>query len=110
MMFISQRALMVFHQLLGRNFNLILELLFMIKIITSSRQHHSVESKGTILQSLEQGSVVHKSQCRTGICGYCKCKLKSGSVTYVTEPLGFMSNDEILPCISIANGNIEIEN
>ncbi|MCP4058148.1 MULTISPECIES: class I ribonucleotide reductase maintenance protein YfaE [unclassified Pseudoalteromonas] len=81
----------------------------MINIITSSKQHHSVKSKGTILESLEQGSVIHKSQCRAGICGYCKCKLKSGSVAYVTEPLGFMSSGEILPCISIANGNIEIE-
>ena len=73
-------------------------------------QHLCVQSIGTILQSLEEGSVIHKSQCKTGICGYCKCKLKSGSVTYVTEPLGFLSNGEILPCISIANGNIEIEN
>lgn len=80
----------------------------MIKV-TSQKNQYKIPSHGTILQSLEQAALPNKSQCRSGYCGFCKCKIKQGSVTYVTEPLGFIRDSEILTCISIANGNIEIE-
>jgi len=68
-----------------------------------------VASTGTVLASLEAANVEHVSHCRSGYCGACRCKKKSGSVQYVTEPLGFMRPDEILPCISIADGDLELE-
>ncbi|WP_076922832.1 class I ribonucleotide reductase maintenance protein YfaE [Pseudoalteromonas sp. SK20] len=81
----------------------------MIKINSSNNGLVSVTSKGTIMQSLEHGSVKHVFQCKAGLCGACKCKLKSGSVRYTTEPIGFIASGEILPCVSIADGDIEIE-
>lgn len=56
---------------------------------------------GTILQSLEKSNVAIESHCRGGFCGACRVKLKSGTVGYITDPLGFVGKDEILACCSV---------
>ena len=63
---------------------------------------------GTILQSLEQASIKVESHCRAGFCGACRLKAKKGKVTYVTEPLGFVDDDEVLACCSVPQGAVEI--
>ena len=47
--------------------------------------------------------------CREGYCGACRCKLLSGEVRYITEPLAFVRSGEFLPCCSIPLTDIDIE-
>lgn len=65
---------------------------------------------GTILQSLEKSSIAIESHCRSGYCGACRVKLKSGTVGYTTDPLGFVDDDEILACCSYPTSeNVEVD-
>jgi len=65
---------------------------------------------GTILQSLEKSSIAIESHCRKGFCGAFRVKLKSGTVGYITDPLGFVDDDEILACCSYPTSeNVEVD-
>mgnify|MGYP001171783732 CR=1 FL=1 len=77
--------------------------------IHKGSQSQALSSHGTVLQTLEKNHVDHVSHCKSGICGACRMKLKSGSVTYVSDPLGFTRDQEILPCVCVADGDIELE-
>lgn len=63
----------------------------------------------TLLDALEAKQQQVNCQCREGYCGACRCKLLSGSVSYLNEPLAFVRKGEILPCCSIPITDIEIE-
>ncbi|ATC94660.1 class I ribonucleotide reductase maintenance protein YfaE [Pseudoalteromonas tunicata] len=52
----------------------------------------------TLLEHLEQHKIPVQYQCREGYCGACRCKLNSGSVEYLQEPLAFIRQGEILLC------------
>ncbi|SDS74025.1 ferredoxin [Halopseudomonas litoralis] len=52
----------------------------------------------TLLEGLERTGHHVEYQCRSGYCGACRVKLKSGSVIYPKPPLAFLKRDEILPC------------
>lgn len=62
-----------------------------------------------LLEFLEQQKYSVNFQCREGFCGACRCKLLSGQVQYLQEPLAFVRRGEFLPCCSIPNGDISIE-
>lgn len=63
-----------------------------------------------ILKAMEDKSSAPQSHCRGGFCGACRCKIKSGKVRYLKEPLAFMDDDEFLPCVSVpATEEVEIE-
>ncbi|WP_337843207.1 class I ribonucleotide reductase maintenance protein YfaE [Rheinheimera sp.] len=64
---------------------------------------------GSLLDALEAGQQQVNYQCREGYCGACRCKLLSGTVTYLNEPLAFVRKGEFLPCCSVPAGDIEIE-
>ena len=66
-------------------------------------------SQPTILQSIEQQKQDISYQCREGYCGACRCKLLSGTIKYLHEPLAFVRKGEFLPCCSIPTTDIEIE-
>ena len=63
----------------------------------------------TLLDALEAQQQQVNYQCREGYCGACRCKLLSGSVSYINEPLAFVRKGEILPCCSVPITDIEIE-
>ncbi|KKK99815.1 2Fe-2S ferredoxin-like protein [Rheinheimera mesophila] len=63
----------------------------------------------TLLDALEAQQQQVNYQCREGYCGACRCKLLSGTVSYLNEPLAFVRKGEILPCCSIPTTDIEIE-
>lgn len=63
----------------------------------------------TLLNSLLTNQVDVLYHCREGFCGACRCKLKSGDVTYINEPLAFVRRGEILTCCSQPTSDIEIE-
>lgn len=63
----------------------------------------------TLLESLEAESIEVHYHCREGFCGACRTKLLSGQVKYLTDPLAFIDDDEILPCCCQAVGDIKIK-
>lgn len=63
----------------------------------------------SLLNTLEDNNVQVEYQCREGYCGSCRCKLVSGEVDWVREPLAFMNKSEILPCCVKPKGDIEVD-
>ncbi|MGX9416024.1 class I ribonucleotide reductase maintenance protein YfaE [Vibrio sp. RC27] len=66
-------------------------------------------SSNTLLETMEQSGLEVEYQCREGHCGACRCKLAKGNVDYVGFAMAYTSGDEVLPCISRANGDVELE-
>ncbi|GAB2659712.1 class I ribonucleotide reductase maintenance protein YfaE [Vibrio panuliri] len=66
-------------------------------------------SSNTLLESLENAGVEVEYNCRDGHCGACRCKLKSGEVEYVGFAMAYTQADEILPCITRAKSDIELD-
>ena len=66
------------------------------------------KSSDTILSQLESKGIDVNPQCREGYCGSCRCKLLKGEVSYITDPIAYTSNGEILPCVSVANSDINL--
>lgn len=62
-----------------------------------------------ILDTLEQHKQQINFHCREGYCGACRCKLLSGDINYINEPLAFVRKGEFLPCCSVALTDIKIE-
>ena len=62
-----------------------------------------------LLEVFEHHQVEVEYQCREGYCGSCRTRLVSGQVDWLTEPLAFINEGEILPCCCRAKGDIEIE-
>ncbi|EHM44783.1 class I ribonucleotide reductase maintenance protein YfaE [Yokenella regensburgei] len=80
-----------------------------ITLSRSGTQLLCQEEHPTLLVTLESHRVEVEYQCREGYCGSCRCRLLSGDVTWVTQPLAFIQDGEILPCCCKAQGDIEIE-
>lgn len=72
-------------------------------VLLFTQQHNS------LLQALEAKKVRIFSECRSGFCGACKTKVLSGSVTYLTEPLAKLKDDECLPCCCIPSEDLELD-
>ena len=66
-------------------------------------------SAQTLLEALELKQLEVNFHCREGYCGACRCKLVSGEVNYINEPLAFVRKGEFLPCCSVPVTDIEIE-
>ena len=49
------------------------------------------EEHPSLLAALESHQVQVEYQCRSGYCGSCRCRLVSGQVDWLTEPLAFIS-------------------
>jgi ferredoxin-NADP reductase/phenylpropionate dioxygenase-like ring-hydroxylating dioxygenase large terminal subunit len=60
--------------------------------------------KGTLLDFAESIGLAPAFGCRSGICGTCATRIKSGSVEYVEEPLAPREAGEVLLCCSIPAG------
>ena len=67
------------------------------------------DPSSNLLNTLQKNGVEMLYHCKEGFCGACRCKLKSGSISYLNEPLAFVRKGEILTCCSIPNEDIEIE-
>jgi ferredoxin len=66
-------------------------------------------SSPNLLVALEQQQLDVSYHCRAGFCGACRCKLVSGQVHYLEEPLAFVRKGEFLPCCTVPMTDIEIE-
>ncbi|HIF9500740.1 TPA: class I ribonucleotide reductase maintenance protein YfaE [Photobacterium damselae] len=65
-------------------------------------------SREPLLVQLEQAGLQPEYQCRNGMCGACRCKLKSGAVDQ-QDSMAFIGPNEILSCCSKPKNHIEIE-
>lgn len=79
-----------------------------MKHITFNEQSVTSTHGLVILDVLDLHNLGAESQCRNGFCGACRCKLVSGHVKYVSEPIAYFEEGEILPCISVAETDIVI--
>jgi ferredoxin len=77
----------------------------MIKIAGKSIK----DTGNTLLRTLELNNVAPTSHCKSGFCGQCRTTLLKGDVDYIEEPIGFISEGEILPCVCKPVGDIEID-
>lgn len=65
-------------------------------------------SRESLLTQLESAGIQPEYQCRNGMCGACRCNLKSGAVDQ-QDAMAFVGSNEILACRSIPKANIDIE-
>jgi ferredoxin len=79
----------------------------MVTIKGHKTVQHSPNS--SLLETIEEHEIDIEYHCREGYCGACRSKLISGKVDYITDPLAFIDDDEILPCCCVPISNIEIE-
>lgn len=80
-------------------------------VVNVSVQGHKdigVGNGETLLDALEQHDIQLPYQCREGYCGACRCKLVSGTVRYLQDPLAWVNDGDILPCCSIPQGDITL--
>jgi len=54
----------------------------------------------TILKKLESKETNPNSSCRRGFCGDCAMDLVEGEITYISDPIGYCHENQILTCIS----------
>ncbi|PMH44501.1 hybrid-cluster NAD(P)-dependent oxidoreductase [Vibrio sp. 10N.286.49.B3] len=70
-----------------------------------------VEPDSSLIDALEKGGVPIIAACRSGICGSCKCKVKSGTVTTTSqETLSAeeIENGYVLACSSQIKSDVEV--
>lgn len=63
----------------------------------------------TLLEALESHRIEVHYHCREGFCGACRTKLLDGKVSYTTDPLAYIDDDEILPCCCVAQSALKID-
>ncbi|MDY0273037.1 MAG: class I ribonucleotide reductase maintenance protein YfaE [Advenella sp.] len=63
----------------------------------------------TLLEGLERTGHEVEYQCRSGYCGSCRTRLISGEVRYLSEPLAFMSPNEVLPCCCVPVATVQLD-
>ncbi|EAQ32403.1 MULTISPECIES: class I ribonucleotide reductase maintenance protein YfaE [Idiomarina] len=66
-------------------------------------------SEGTLLDALEKHQLEVHYHCKSGFCGACRSKLKSGSVRYLTDPLAYVRKGDFLPCCCVPESDLDIE-
>lgn len=63
----------------------------------------------TLLEGLERTGHEVEYQCRAGYCGSCRTRLISGEVKYLSEPLAFVSRNEVLPCCCVPVDTVHLD-
>ncbi|MEE4378158.1 MAG: 2Fe-2S iron-sulfur cluster-binding protein, partial [Candidatus Competibacteraceae bacterium] len=82
----------------------------MIKFAKSGFEQSWNSGDAAILETAEAHGLAPEFGCRNGICGTCAVKLKSGSVTYRTQPTAVRAADEALICCAVpAKGTDTVE-
>lgn len=60
-----------------------------------------LKPRATLLSEFEALGYNLDANCRDGFCGSCKVELLSGSVEYLKQPLAYLNEREILPCVCV---------
>ncbi|MBD3584399.1 2Fe-2S ferredoxin-like protein [Salinimonas sp. HHU 13199] len=69
----------------------------------------SASTDKTLLETIEAHNIDVHFHCREGFCGACRTKLLCGKVSYTTDPLAYIDDDEILPCCCIPTSALKID-
>lgn len=72
-----------------------------IKFAKSGFEQRWNAGDATLLETAEAHGLAPEFGCRSGACGSCAVKLKSGSVAYRTPPTGARKEDEVLICCAV---------
>ena len=62
-----------------------------------------------LLESLEAQNVPVPYQCREGYCGGCRTDLLEGEVAYLSEPMAWINEGEILPCCCVPKTPLKLK-
>jgi len=85
---------------------------FKITFQKSGKTFDWESSFNNVLDFAEDKGIQMESGCRMGVCGSCKVKLLSGSVTMETED-GLEDADKadrmILPCVAVPESDLVID-
>ncbi|MCX5918137.1 MAG: 2Fe-2S iron-sulfur cluster-binding protein [Deltaproteobacteria bacterium] len=85
---------------------------FKITFQKSGKTFDWESSSNNVLDFAEDKGIQMESGCRMGVCGSCKVKLLSGSVTMETED-GLEDADKadrmILPCVAVPESDLVID-
>tara|TARA_R110001583_G_scaffold7080_1_gene35217 strand:+ start:662 stop:892 length:231 start_codon:yes stop_codon:yes gene_type:complete len=68
----------------------------------------TASSAGSIHSALQAQGIELDSQCHSGFCGACRCKLKKGSVKYSMDPMAALQPGEVLTCCSTPVGKVTL--
>ena len=70
-----------------------------------------VEDDENLLDALERTGHQVEYQCRSGYCGACRTRVRSGkdNIHYDSLPLAFVAPDEVLPCCSKVTGQVDVD-
>lgn len=63
----------------------------------------------SLLSKLENAGIYHEYQCRSGYCGSCRLRIRSGKVSYPEPHLAFVQENEILLCCCHVETDLELE-
>ncbi len=63
----------------------------------------------SLLEALEDAEVDINHSCRSGACGACRVRLRSGRVSWVQQPSVSLASGEILACCTKPVGDIQLE-
>lgn len=80
-----------------------------VKFIHSGKELTWAGDGKSVLELGEENGVPLDSGCRSGHCGACKTKLKSGKVEYLDEIGVDVGAGEFLPCISIPATDLQVD-
>jgi ferredoxin-NADP reductase len=81
---------------------------FQIAFEASHRAGASCGSEQTLLEVAKQHGVKIPASCRAGHCGTCAVRLLQGNVRYRQPPQAELGEDEILPCVCVAESDLAI--
>ncbi len=82
----------------------------LVKFTQSDFEQRWNEGDDTLLELAESHGLSPEFGCRSGACGSCSVKLKSGKVAYRTTPTAEIADDEVLICCAVpAKGSDTIE-
>ncbi len=77
-----------------------------VKITIDNQTVHG-NTRELLLDQLEQAGFHPEYQCRNGLCGACRCHLRTGEVAQL-DALALTGKDEILICRSIPKSDVEL--
>lgn len=81
----------------------------LLRFIRSATENISTQPR-TVLQQAESAGLRVPSGCRAGNCGTCRCRKTRGVVVDITTGLASGDGEEfIYPCVSVAQGTVEVD-
>ncbi len=77
-----------------------------VKITINNQTVHG-NTRELLLDQLEQAGFHPEYQCRSGLCGVCRCHLLKGEVAQL-DALALTGKNEILTCRTIPKSDVEL--